>query len=90
MAEYELNQLTSTQLIALAQHEGIFLIATRDAKVEYELYYVRGHFVEVSFLLKKMAKGEVKRQFYCANHFPNTPFGTKYLSLYLDEIHLPV
>lgn len=89
MAEYELNQLTTAQLIALAQDEGIFLIATRNAKIESKLYYVRGHFVEISYLLKRVAKGEVKQQVYYANHFPNTPFSTKYLLLYLDEILLP-
>lgn len=90
MAEYELNQLTTAQLIAFTQTEGIFLIATCNAKVESELYYVRGHFVEISYLLKKAGKDQVKRQVYCANHFPNTPFGTKYLNLYLDEIQLSI
>ena len=81
MAEYELNQLTTAQLIDFTQHEGTFLIATRHDNVESELYYVRGHFIEISYLLKKAAKGKEEKQIYCANHYPNTPFCTKYLTL---------
>lgn len=89
MTEYELNQLTTAQLIALAQNQGTFLITTRSARVESELYYVGGHFIEVSYVLRKAAKGQVNRQVYSANHFPNTTWGTKYLHYYLEEINLP-
>lgn len=90
MAEYELNQLTTAQLLNLAHSGGTFLIATADDKVQTELYYLAGHFIEITYALKKDFNGALKKQLCFANHFPDSPPSTKYFLMYLDQIELVI
>ena len=88
MAEYELNQLKTSHLLNLAHTGGTFLIATGYDKVEIELYYLAGHFVEFTYSIKKDANGLSKKHLRFANHFPDSPSSTKYFMMYLEHIEL--
>lgn len=84
MTEYALNKLDIMQLVELACSTGTFLAVFETPTFKIELYHTGGHFVEISYSLKKSSEWRV----YAANHFPDGPGSTKYLSLYLDQIEL--
>lgn len=88
MTEYQLNQLTTAQLAEFACSRATFLIAVDHPPVKIELYHTGSHFVEVSYALRRKANQNAEWQLYCANHYPDAPASTKYLTLYLDKIDL--
>ncbi len=49
MTEYALNQLTYAQLAKLAFTSATCLAVTVQSSVRLELYYVGGHFIELSY-----------------------------------------
>ena len=90
MTEYTLNRLTSTQLADFATASATFLAVVIQSSVKLELYYTRGHFIEISYCAKERPGQSTQWRLYSANHYPDVPASTKYLSIYLTSFKLPV
>ena len=90
MPEYALNQLTYAQLAKLALTSATSIAVAVEASVKLELYYLEGHFIELSYSLKEGPGSAAKWRLYSANHYPDVPASTKYLTIYLDCFELPV
>lgn len=89
MTEYALNHLTPTKLAELAFSSATFLAVVARAAVKLELYYLDGYFIELCHTFKKRSGQPTQWRLYSANHFPDVPESTKYLSIYLKQIELP-
>ena len=85
MTEYALNRLPSPQLAELALSSATFLAAVTLPSVKIELYYLKGHFIELSFYARKRPGEPAQWRLYLANHFPDVPASTKYLTIYLEQ-----
>ncbi len=91
MTEYALNKFNTTQLAEFAQSSATFLTAVESSTVKIELYHTGSHFVELSYSLrKKVGQRKHEWKLYSANHYPDAPSSTKYLTLYLDQIKLSI
>lgn len=90
MTEYALNQLTYAQLAKLALTSATCLAVAIQTSIKLELYYVGGHFIELSYSLKAGQEASAQWRLYSANHYPDVPASTKYLAIYLDCFELPV
>lgn len=90
MDEYALNRLTSDQLAELALTSATLLVAISEPTVKLELYYLNRHFVEVTYCLNTFPGQSAQWRLYSANHFPDEPSSTKYLTIYLQQIKLSI
>ena len=90
MTEYALNRLTSNQLAELAFTSATFLAEVAQPSVKIELYYIKGHFIEISYSAKVRPGNPAQWRLYTANHYPDVPASTKYLTIYLKSLKLPV
>lgn len=88
MTEYALNQLPASQLAELALSSATFIAVVARSSVKIELYYLKGHFIELSFYTRKQPGVDAKWRLYSANHFPDVPASTKYLTIYLEQAQL--
>lgn len=90
MTEYALNQLAPSKLAELAFTSATFVADVTQSSAKLELYYLNGYFIEISYSPKKRPGQPAEWRLYSANHFPDVPASTKYLSIYLQQIELPV
>lgn len=90
MNEYALNRLTVHQLAELALKSATFLAVVTRSAVKMELYYLNGHFIEVCYRSDTLPEQPAQWYLYSANHFPDTPSSSKYLTIYLQQIKLAV
>ena len=90
MTEYMLNRLTSNQLAEYAFVSATFLADVVRSSVKIELYYIKGHFIEISYSTKVRSGNSSQWRLYSANHYPDSPASTKYLTIYLKSFKLPV
>ncbi|WP_460906496.1 hypothetical protein [Spirosoma areae] len=88
MTEYALNRLTSRQLAQLAFNAATLIAVATELSVKLELYYIEGYFIEVSYSLKKLSDKPAQWRLYSANHYPDVPASTKYLTIFLQPISL--
>lgn len=88
MAQFVLNQLNASQLAKLAVTSGTFLAKVVQSSVKTELYYVRGHFIEINYCSKRFLGYPFQWRLCFAIHFPNIPASTPYLTPYLKLIKL--
>ena len=88
MTEYALNQLPAPQLAELALSSATFIAVVTGSSVKIELYYLKGHFIELSFYARKRPGEAAQWRLYSANHFPDIPASTKYLTIYLEQTEL--
>lgn len=88
MTEYALNQMTPSKLAELALSSATFVAVVTQLSVKLELYYLNGYFIEISYSFRKLPGQSAQWRLYSANHFPDVPDSTKYLTIYLKLIKL--
>ena len=90
MTEYALNQMPPSKLAEFALNSATFVAVVAKSSLKLELYYLNGYFIEISYSLKKRPGQTPQWQLYSANHFPDVPDSTKYLTIYLEPIKLSI
>ena len=90
MTEYALNQMPPSKLAEFALSSATFVAVVTQSSVKLELYYLNGYFIEISYSFRKRSGQTPQWRLYSANHFPDVPDSTKYLTIYLESIKLPV
>jgi len=90
MTEYTLNQLSSFQLAELAYTSATYIAVITQSSVKIELHYIKGYFIEITYKASKRLEKPQQWQLYAANHFPDTPVNTHYLTIYLDQVSTPI
>jgi hypothetical protein len=90
MTEYALNRFNTTQLAEFAHSSAMYLTTVESSTVKIDLYHTERHFVEISYSLRKGMDGKHNWKLYSANHYPDAPSSTKYLTFFLDQIELSV
>lgn len=90
MTNSRLNQLSAAQLATLATRSATFVAQVNQASARLELYYVADHFIELGYSPKRFLGYPFQWRLCFANHFPNSPASTPYLTVYLPSITLPI
>ena len=88
MTTSRLNQLSAAQLAAVAAGPATFIAQVVQGSARLELYYIAGHFIELGYYSKRFLGFSYQWRLCFANHFPNSPASTPYLTIYLPSITL--
>ncbi|WP_420147551.1 hypothetical protein [Spirosoma sp.] len=90
MNEYTLNRLSTYQLAEFALRSATLLATVTRPTAKMELYYINRHFIEICYSSYKVPGQPAQWRLYSANHFPDDPSSTEYLTIYLQQIKLSV
>ena len=90
MPEYILNRLNPSQLAGLAVTSATLLAVLTRPSVKVELYYLEGHFIEISYCVAKRPDHSAPWRIYSANHYPDGPISTKYLAFFARHVKLVI
>lgn len=82
--------MAPTQLAELAYQTASHITSVTRKSVKLELYYLKGHFIEISYSINKTSDCDSFWRLYSVNHYPDTPEATKYLTIYLQQISLQI
>ncbi|GAB4022656.1 hypothetical protein [Spirosoma koreense] len=88
MTAFTLNRLTPFQLARLAYSTATFLTTVARPACKIELYYLEGYFIELSYRLTDQTENDSQWELHAANHYPDLPASTTWLTIYMHPIKL--